>query len=145
MAGALFRSLPSALSVAAHLPAALSLWWPPAVRARDAARAAVNVAAAVRPVTLKLLAAAGTATLMARTEPVGGTPTRLTNGELGDLACGRRYAADLRKRRANERAMNGPFLVVAALVVRGVVAFVGVLGLRAFERLRHRNGLRFGD
>src|SRR5580765_370110 len=108
MADALFRPLPSTLSVAAHLPATLSLWWPTAVRTR----AAVDVAAAVRPVTLKLLAAAGAAALMARTEPVGGASARLTNGELGDLACGRRYAADLRKRRANERAMHGPFLVV---------------------------------
>src|SRR4249919_282598 len=98
MVEALFRPLPSTLSVAAHLPATLSLWWP-AVRTR----AAVDVAAAVRPVTLKLLAAAGAAALMARTEPVGGASARLTNGELGDLACGRRYAADLRKRRANER------------------------------------------
>jgi hypothetical protein len=127
--------------VAAHLSAALSLWGPAAVRTR----ASVNVAAAVRPVTLKLLAACGAATLMARTEPVGGASTRLTNGELWDLACRRRYAADLWKRRANERTMNGPFLVVATLVVRGFFTFVGVLGLRVFERLRHRDGLRFGN
>ena len=145
MAGALFGTLPSTLSVAAHLPAARSLWWPAAVRARAAARASVDVAAARRPVTLKLLTAAGAAALMPGAEPVGGATTRLTNRELGDLTRGRRYAADFRKRRANERTMNGPFLVLATLVVHEVVAFVGVLGLRPVGLIRDCRGLHFRD
>jgi hypothetical protein len=46
----------------------------------------VRVAATLRPVSLKLLAAAGASAMVATTESVGGTPARLSNRELRNLA-----------------------------------------------------------
>src|SRR5262245_54403183 len=146
MAGGSLRTLPSARSVSSRLASAVSLGRAAAVRPR----AAAHVAAALRPVSLKLLSATAAA-MVAATETIGGTSARLANRKLWNLTRRRRCAADLRKRRANQRTMDRPFLVVAVIGVSSVVAFVGILrrdgvldriGNRC--RLDCRRGLRFG-
>jgi hypothetical protein len=87
----------------------------------------VRISAALRPVSLELLASAGASAMVAPTESVGGAPTGLTDRKLRNLAGGRRHAADLRKRRANQRAMNRSFFLVAVVGVDGFIAFVGIL------------------
>ena len=119
--------------MAAHLSSTLSLRRPAAVRARAAAGSSVRVAAALRSVSLKLLAASGASAMVTSTESIGGTSPWLTNRELRNLARGRRCAANLRQRCADQRTMNGSFLVLAVVGISGVIDFVRNLRLGGLE------------
>src|SRR5256885_14933613 len=124
MAGFLFPAFPSARSGPAaggalrHCP---SLGRPSPARTHAAGGRAVNPA--VRSVAAELLAAgaaAASAALMTRTEPVR-PAARLPDRELGDRTRGRLLPFLTRQRRANQPAMDRSFFAVALAI--GIARF----------------------